>query len=326
MCFLSSHCRAHFVHCDTLVCPASRRHNEPITRGVAYVAASPCIANLGSLPIFMRYKGLPPPSLQCGRRLLTVWPPSSYSVAAVFSQCLLFTVWSPPAQRPPHTRTSHPTESTMPRLKQELDLAVRIILATPNDEFSVRTLQCLREKFGTTPSRKKPRKINTQILTSLSMETGNEFVKAVYEARKGADEQVRSLWARVEKHLITWEIAGNPNASSRNMSARQRSYRSMSGFDIADLDQKGRDFLMLLAYARVDPMPRETFNGLQESFSWVLSSCKEARELLHEYLIKDKFLKRVYSATARKLPIRALVVYDADYGKRSLNIIIHPIN
>jgi hypothetical protein len=263
---------------------------------------------------------------QCGRRLTTVWPPSYHSVVAILYvvAAILFTVW-PPQGTPesPHTHTSHPTDSAMPTPTKELGMAIQIILATPNEKFSVRTLQALKEKFDGPVRRRKPRKepSETRFLTGLSTETGNDFVKAVAGAEHGAEEHVTRLWARVEQHLIKWEIVGNPGCEVRKkMSRKQRSYRSTNAtLAIEDLDQQGRDFLMLLAYARVDPMPQETFNLEQQRFSWLLGSCTKARMLLHDRLIKNKFLKRVFSAITREWPTVHQFAY-ADYGKRALKM------
>jgi hypothetical protein len=291
----------------------SERHNDPIAPIVAYVPGSACRANDLGLCRCLTLRGIKAgphplvgwsPVVASGRQ----WSPSSHRAVAAFSQhsdC-----------RAP--RTSHSTDSAMPKSKKELDRAIQLIMNTPNSDLNAQILKKLRKKFNT-------ESVLDEYNATLSTETREEFVEAVRRAGESTEYAVR-LWKRVRPHLVGWEIAGSPiSYKPDNLSERQRPYLSMSAaFDITRLDQPGRDLLFLLAYARVEPMPQEKFDLQRHDFQLLLSSCKNARVLLQEYLSKDKFLKRAFSAPARKLPIHALVAYDTDHRKRTLNMTRQP--
>ena len=175
-------------------------------------------------------------------------------------------------------------------------------MSTEDTDFSIRSLARLKRKFGTNSVSDDPNQKET--LTAV-VGVVKRFEQEVSKGEK------YSIWKRIRRPLSGWYIAGSvrqkggriTNDMCRKLSTQQRRYIKFhkKAFDIMLLDEKQRNFLLLLAYAELPPLPQDHFTFLFDQFRVYVDDCTSARNLLSKYFKDDKLLKEVFLEPKRKL-------------------------
>ena len=208
--------------------------------------------------------------------------------------------------------------------RTKLATAVHTVLFASKDHFTAYELQQLKDKFAG-PDNTARERSPIRIARAVDGQTGREQSPVViarevnspgavaglrHAINKFNEGRKTRLWARIRLPLSGWEIASEPNRYTK-LSSYQAKYRTFKdALKLDDLRNEELDFLVVLAYCKVDPLCLGDFRSVQEKCSQQVSLGSQARRLLRSYFQRDKFLSRIFGGAVEGHPRNGKCMVD----------------
>jgi len=225
--------------------------------------------------------------------------------------------------------------------RTKLATAVHTVLFASKDHFTAYELQQLKDKFAG-PDNAARERSPIEIARAVDGQTGREqspvvIAREVNSPKAGLRHAIAiarevnspgavaglchainkfnegrktRLWARIRLPLSGWEIASEPNRYTK-LSSYQAKYRTFKdALKLDDLRNEELDFLVVLAYCKVDPLCLGDFRSVQEKCSQQVSLGSQARRLLRSYFQRDKFLSRIFGGAVEGHPRNGKYMVD----------------